>query len=135
MIELDVITIIIVLIILSILILAFTDKEKSIGEIVLHENYIIIITEDQKEEINLEKTMNLHILYIGHKGKLHTSDFVPKYNQYSDTDNYISFKYNEKDYSYKLFVESKEVEDDLNYFIKTWEERGYLDFRNLKFNN
>lgn len=101
------------------------EKKKSVGKIYLTDQKIKIITDASEFQSDLAHLNRLEIIYSGYKGKRITGDFIPRYNVFSGTDNYIKISKDNVTIEYKFEVDSKIQENDLLEMVRQWKELGY----------
>jgi hypothetical protein len=108
-------------------------QEKPGGTIYLTERQIFIKTNHIDIKSELFSIRKLKLKYSGFKGKRLPGDFMPRFNQFSGNDNYISIDLGSEVYEYRFLVEDELKEKQIVELISYWEKIGF-DVSNISIN-
>jgi hypothetical protein len=108
-------------------------QEKPVGTIYLTERQIFIKTNHIDIKSELFNIRKLKLKYSGFKGKRLPGDFMPRFNQFSGNDNFISIDLGSELYEYRFLVEDEIKEKQIVELISDWEKIGF-DVSNISIN-
>ncbi len=108
-------------------------QEKPCGTIYLTERQIFIKTNYFDFKSELFSIRKLKLKYSGFKGKRLPITFIPRYRQFSGSDNYISIDLGTKVYEYRFLVEDEIKEKQIIELVSDWEKIGF-DCSNISLN-
>lgn len=100
-------------------------KKQAVGKIHFDTNHISIHMDQQVIPIKLSEMESLEIVYSGYKGKKVAGDFVPNFNKFSGTDNYIKIIMSNHIYEYKILFENKIQQNEFIALVEEWDGFGY----------
>lgn len=100
-------------------------RAKPDGTIYLTERQILIKTKHIDIKSELSRISRLKLKYSGFKGKRLPGDFIPRFNQFSGIDNYISIDLGNEVYEYRFLVEDEIKEKQIVELISDWEKTGF----------
>lgn len=120
------VAIILVPLLLFILFTAITDRgRKPIGQIQFDINQINIISNNKSIQLKLSEIETIEMFYSGYKGKRVHGDFIPSFNKFSGTDNYIQIKRNQEEYKYNILFENINQENEFVEMLERWKFFGF----------
>lgn len=103
-----------------------TEKnKKAAGLIQLDIHHINILTDQQTITLRLAEMNSLELMYSGYKGKRIFGDFVPNFNKFSGTDNYIKITMDHHSYEYQLLFENETQQNNFMALVESWDKNGY----------
>jgi len=105
-------------------------KQEAVGVAKFHDNFIRIETINDAIDFDLGKDVCVKINYSGYMNKRMIGDFIPNYNHYSGTDNYLVIIEN-KSYVYSFLVEDEQQEAGLLNLVGYWKSQNF----NIHYNN
>ena len=108
-------------------------KANPVGTIYLTERQIFLKTNQTDIKSELSGICNLKLKYSGYKGKRLPGDYLPRFNQFSGNDNYISIDLGSEVYEYRFLVEDEIKEKQIIDLISEWEKIGF-DVSNISLN-
>ena len=100
-------------------------KKQAIGSIHFDTNHIKIHINQQVIPLKLSEIESLEIVYSGYKGKRIAGGFVPNFNKFSGTDNYIKIIRHNKKFEYNILFENKMQQNEFMALVKAWDRNGY----------
>ena len=121
-------------VLIFLIIISITEqKAKPAGTIYLTERQIYIKTNHTDIKSELSGISKLKLKYSGFKGKRLPGDFMPRFNQFSGSDNYIRIDLGTEVYEYRFLVEDEIKEKQIIELISDWEKIGF-DVSNISLN-
>lgn len=100
-------------------------KKQAVGKIHFDTNHISIHLDQQVIPLKLSEMESLEIVYSGYKGKRVAGDFVPNFNKFSGTDNYIKIIIHNEEYEYNILFENKIQQNEFIALVEGWNRDGY----------